>query len=77
MFPHFLASHAKHIHLVLVFIQVEHVAYAHVTFFYLAIVSQRSVERDVCSRHLKLQVMNEIGERRTAEITIAHADSCL
>ena len=77
MLPHLLTCEVHDIDLILVLIEIEHVAYLHITSFNHFIKGERSVERDVGTGNLQLQVMDEITEGTAAEIAVAGVDSLL
>lgn len=77
MLANFLAGEAHHVELVLIFIEVEHVAYADRTRLDGGVELQWGVEGDVGLGDVELQVEDEIIERATAKERLAAVDGVL
>ena len=77
MLSDFFARHAHYVELVLIFIEIEHVAHTDWTGFQNRVELKRSVKRNVGFCHLQLEVEDEIVEGRTAEELVAAVDGSL
>ena len=74
MLSDFFARHAHYVELVLVFIEIEHVAHVDWAGFQNRVELKGSVERNVGFCNLQLEVEDEIVEGRTAEELVAAID---
>ena len=77
MLSDFFARHAHYVELVLIFIEIEHVAHTDWTGFQNRVELKGSVERNVGFCNLQLEVEDEIVEGRTAEELVAAVDGSL
>ena len=77
MLSDFFARHAHYVELVLIFIEIEHVAHVDWAGFQNRVELKGSVERNVGFCYLQLEVEDEIVESRTAEELVAAVDGSL
>ena len=77
MLSDFFARHAHYVELILVFIEIEHVAHVDWTGVENRVELKGSVERNVGFCNLQLKVEDEIVEGRTAEELVAAVDGSL
>ena len=69
-----LAGEEHDVDLVLVFVEVEHIAHEDISLTNDGVEGERCVERYVCPRNLQLQVVDQVAEGAVAKIAIAHID---